>query len=95
MRPQHGVTHGAVSWLSRAALESVSRGERQSPITRTVRHRVAELDVEEEGSDLAAALWDGAVAVISGRLTYPEVRAPWPRRAGASGCVRLIRPEPT
>jgi predicted nucleic acid-binding protein len=31
--------------------------------------------VEEEGSDLGAALWDGADAVVSSRLAYPEVRA--------------------
>lgn len=33
------------------------------------------LVVEEEGSDLAAALWDGADAAVSSRLAYPEVRA--------------------
>ncbi len=33
------------------------------------------LVVEEEGSDLAASLWDGADAVVSSRLSYPEVRA--------------------
>lgn len=31
--------------------------------------------VEEEGTDLAAALWDGADAVVSSRFAYPEVRA--------------------
>lgn len=31
--------------------------------------------VEEEGSDLAAALWDGCDAAVSSRLAYPEVRA--------------------
>lgn len=31
--------------------------------------------VEEQGSDLAAALWDGADAVVSSRLAYPQVRA--------------------
>lgn len=31
--------------------------------------------VEEDGSDLGAALWDGADAVVSSRLAYPEVRA--------------------
>lgn len=31
--------------------------------------------VEEDGSDLAAALWDGADAAVSSRLAYPEVRA--------------------
>jgi hypothetical protein len=34
-----------------------------------------ELDVEEEGSDLAATLWDGCAAAVSCRLTYPQVRA--------------------
>ena len=33
------------------------------------------LIVEEDGSDLAAALWDGCDAAISSRLAYPEVRA--------------------
>jgi predicted nucleic acid-binding protein len=31
--------------------------------------------VEEEGSDIAAMLWDGCDAAISSRLAYPEVRA--------------------
>lgn len=31
--------------------------------------------VEEEGSDLAATLWDGCDAAVSSRLAYPEVRA--------------------
>ncbi len=31
--------------------------------------------VEEEGSDVAAALWDGCDAAVSSRLAYPEVRA--------------------
>jgi hypothetical protein len=31
--------------------------------------------VDEEGSDLAAALWDGCDAAVSSRLAYPEVRA--------------------
>lgn len=31
--------------------------------------------VEEEGSDLAAALWDGCDTAVSSRLAYPEVRA--------------------
>jgi predicted nucleic acid-binding protein len=31
--------------------------------------------VEEEGTDLAAALWDGCDAAVSSRLSYPEVRA--------------------
>lgn len=33
------------------------------------------LVVEEEGSDLAAALWDGCDTAVSSRLAYPEVRA--------------------
>lgn len=33
------------------------------------------LVVEETGSDLAAALWDGCDAAVSSRLAYPEVRA--------------------
>jgi len=31
--------------------------------------------VEEDGSDLAAALWDGCDAGVSSHLAYPEVRA--------------------
>lgn len=31
--------------------------------------------VEEDGSDLAAVLWDGCDAAVSSRLAYPEVRA--------------------
>jgi len=30
---------------------------------------------EEEGSDLAAELWDACDAVVASRLAYPEVRA--------------------
>ena len=33
------------------------------------------LVVEEEGSGIAAALWDGCDAPVSSRLAYPEVRA--------------------
>jgi predicted nucleic acid-binding protein len=33
------------------------------------------LVVDEEGSDLAAILWDGRDAAVSSRLAYPEVRA--------------------
>ncbi|MEX1008258.1 MAG: type II toxin-antitoxin system VapC family toxin [Acidimicrobiia bacterium] len=33
------------------------------------------LVVEEDGSDLAARLWDGCDAALSSRLAYPEVRA--------------------
>lgn len=31
--------------------------------------------VEEPGSELAVALWDGCDAAVSSRLAYPEVRA--------------------
>ncbi len=33
------------------------------------------LVVEEDGSGLAASLWDGCDAAVSSRLAYPEVRA--------------------
>lgn len=33
------------------------------------------LVVEEDVSDLAAALWDGCDAAVSSRLAYPDVRA--------------------
>lgn len=36
---------------------------------------LVKLLVEEEGSDLAAELWDGCDAALSSRLAYPEVRA--------------------
>jgi predicted nucleic acid-binding protein len=31
--------------------------------------------VEEDGSELAASVWDGCDAALSSRLAYPEVRA--------------------
>jgi len=31
--------------------------------------------IDEEGSDVAAALWDGCDAAVSSRLAYPEVLA--------------------
>jgi predicted nucleic acid-binding protein len=31
--------------------------------------------VEEDGSEVAAALWDGCDAAVSSRVAYPEVRA--------------------
>lgn len=36
---------------------------------------LVKLLVEEEGSDIAAQLWDGCDAALSSRLAYPEVRA--------------------
>lgn len=36
---------------------------------------LVKLVVEEAGSDLAAALWDGCDAALSSRLAYPEVCA--------------------
>lgn len=36
---------------------------------------LVKLVVEEAGSDTSAALWDGADAVMSSGLAYPEVRA--------------------
>jgi len=36
---------------------------------------LVKLLVEEPGSDLASALWDGCDAALSSRLAYPEVRA--------------------
>lgn len=36
---------------------------------------LVKLLVEEDDSDLAAALWDGCDAAVSSRLAYPEVRA--------------------
>jgi predicted nucleic acid-binding protein len=36
---------------------------------------LVKLVVEEDGSDLAAAMWDGCDAALSSRLAYPEVCA--------------------
>jgi len=36
---------------------------------------LVKLLVDEDGSELAAALWDGCDAALSSRLAYPEVRA--------------------
>lgn len=36
---------------------------------------LVKLVVEEDGSDLAAQLWDGCDAPVASRLAYPEVRA--------------------
>jgi predicted nucleic acid-binding protein len=44
--------------------------------------------VEEEGSALAAALWDGFDAAVSSRLAYPEVRA----ALAAAGRSRRLDP---
>ena len=44
------------------------------------------LVIEENGSDLAAALWDGGDATISSRLAYPEVCA----ALGAAGRDRRL-----
>lgn len=46
------------------------------------------LVVEENGSDLAAALWDGCDAAVSSRLAYPEVCA---ALAAAGRAHRLVR----
>lgn len=44
--------------------------------------------VEEDGSEVAAALWNGADAAVSSRLAYPEVRA----ALGAAGRARRLAP---
>lgn len=36
---------------------------------------LVKLVIEEPGSELAAALWDGADSVITSAIAYPEVRA--------------------
>ncbi|MHB8294826.1 MAG: type II toxin-antitoxin system VapC family toxin [Acidimicrobiales bacterium] len=46
------------------------------------------LVVGEDGSDLAAALWDGCDAAVSSRLAYPEVRA----ALAAAGRAGRLRP---
>lgn len=45
--------------------------------------------VEEDGSELAAALWDGCDAPVSSRLAYPEVRA----ALAAAGRSQRLDPE--
>ena len=47
------------------------------------------LVVEEDGSDLAATLWDGCDAAVSSRLAYPEVRA----ALGAAGRAGRLDPD--
>jgi uncharacterized protein len=53
------------------------------------------LVVEEDGSALAAALWNGADLVVSSRLAYPEVRAALAaaRRAGRLSGASFTRAE--
>jgi hypothetical protein len=46
------------------------------------------LVVDEDGSDLAAALWDGCDAAVSSRLAHPEVRA----ALAAAGRARRLHP---
>ena len=48
------------------------------------------LVVDEDGSDLAAALWDGCDAAVSSRLAYPQVRA---ALSAAGRLDRLSRPD--
>lgn len=36
---------------------------------------LVKLVIEEDGSDIAAALWDGCDAALCSRIGYPEVRA--------------------
>lgn len=36
---------------------------------------LVKLVVEEDGTDVASALWDGCDAALSSRLAYPEVRS--------------------
>ena len=45
--------------------------------------------VDEDGSDLAAQLWDGCDAAVSSRLAYPEVRAAL-AAAGRAGRLRPV-----
>jgi uncharacterized protein len=46
------------------------------------------LVVEEDGSEVAATLWDGCDAAVSSRLAYPEVRA----ALAAAGCAHRLDP---
>lgn len=47
--------------------------------------------VEEEGSDLAAALWEGADALLASRLAYVEVRAALAASARRGSLSRAAR----
>lgn len=51
--------------------------------------------VEEDGSELAADLWDACDAAVSSRLAYPEVRAALAaaRRAGRLARTDLMQAE--
>ena len=51
---------------------------------------LVKLVVDEDGSDLAAELWDGCDAALASRLAYPEVRA-----ALAAACRNHDLNEPT
>lgn len=44
--------------------------------------------VEEDGSDVAAAVWDACDAAVSSRLAYPEVRA----ALAAAGRAHRLQP---
>jgi uncharacterized protein len=46
------------------------------------------LVVEEDGSEVAATLWDGCDAAVTSRLAYPEVRA----ALAAAGRARRLDP---
>ena len=50
---------------------------------------LVKLLVQEEGSDLAAELWDGCDAALGSRLAYPEVCA---ALAAAAGSARSALP---
>lgn len=45
--------------------------------------------VEEDGTDVAAALWDGCDAAFSSRIAYPRCEPHWPRRRERGVWVRL------
>lgn len=45
--------------------------------------------VEEHGSELAAALWDGCDAAVSSRLGYPEVRPTGRGRRASAGLLAV------
>lgn len=45
------------------------------PLSTSDSSAFVKLLIEEEGSDLAARLWDRCDAAIPSRMAYPEVRA--------------------
>ena len=72
-RPQR--VEGGHVLATRSQLWSASSGARSVALVYFDSSALVKLVVEENGSELAAALWDGCDAALSSRLAYPEVCA--------------------